>query len=760
MDPRRSKRGLRFALALFASAFLLFSIEPMVAKSITPLLGGTPAVWISCMLFFQALLLAGYMYVHASLGWLGARRQALVQLVLIGLPLLAMPAVVDSEQVRAWNHDTNPTFSVLLLLARTVGPAFAILSMSGPLLQGWFAALPPEAPGLLGPTFNAEGSSQVGGRDPYVLYAASNAGSVVALAAYPVLIEPFVGLKRQFAVWHNGYFAFVVLVAMSALPLLMPRRPGEQEPVSSEPRPDETPSERRHRVRWRSRFTWAALAFVPSTYMMGVTTFITTDVAPIPLFWVLPLLLYLVTFILVFANRQLFSDALLDRAIVIGLTLSVAAGVFGGAWSTILVHLATFFFVALFCHTRLVRMRPHASELTDFFLWLSIGGALGGLLNGVVAPTFFSRALEFPIALVLAGLCRVGSKSKTTSDTALRERLLDAAVPVGVGALLFGILYVAEKRDLTESPIYVVGVAIPFVLNYATRAHVPRFALGIGAILLATGLHTGSMSGLLYVDRNFFGVIRVAENKGFHIFSSGNIIHGMQYTAPERRRDPLGYYHRSGPLGDLFQAYGDRLHSVAVVGLGSGAMAAYAKPEQSWTFYEINPAVVRVAETPSLFTYLSDAFPNDRGLRVEVGDARLRIEEARDASFSLIVLDAFSSDAVPVHLLTREAIDLYKRKLEPHGLLAFHISNRFLRLGPVMASVAGDRALHLVGKSLQSPSKELLDDGLHPSTWLVMSESTETLEPLVQRGYRVVHAKEGMRVWTDDYSDILGAYRF
>ncbi|WP_394838157.1 fused MFS/spermidine synthase [Pendulispora rubella] len=744
MDPRHSKRGLRFALALFASAFLLFSIEPMVAKSITPLLGGTPAVWISCMLFFQALLLAGYMYVHTSLGWLGARRQALVQLVLVGLPLLALPAVVDSEQVRSWNDTTNPTFSVLLLLARTVGPAFAILSMSGPLLQGWFAALPPSDP------------SKAGARDPYVLYAASNAGSVVALAAYPFLIEPFIGLKRQFAVWHNGYFAFVVLVAMSALPLLMPRRPGDVEPATSTPRPDETPSERRQRVRWRSRITWAALAFVPSTYMMGVTTFITTDVAPIPLFWVLPLLLYLVTFILVFAKRQLFSDAILDRAIVIGLTLSVAASVLGGAWSTILVHLATFFFVALFCHVRLVRMRPDASELTDFFLWLSIGGALGGLLNGVIAPTFFSRSLEFPIALVLAGLCRVGSK---LAETTSRARLLDGAIPLGVGALLFAVLYFGEKRDLTDSPLYVLAVAIPFVLNYASRARVPRFALGIGAILLATGLHTGSMSGLLYIDRNFFGVIRVAENKGFHVFSSGNIIHGIQYTAPERRRDPLAYYHRRGPLGDVFQAYGDRLHSVGVVGLGAGTMAAYAKADQTWTFYEINPAVVRVAQTPSLFTYLSDAFPHERGLRVEVGDARLRIEEARDASYSLIVLDAFSSDAVPVHLLTREAIDLYKRKLEPHGLLAFHISNRFLRLGPVMASIAGDRALHLVGKSLLSPSKELLDDGLQPSTWLVMSESADTLEPLVQRGYQAVHAKEGMRVWTDDYSDIIGAYR-
>ena len=288
-DGGKSSNGLAipYAFALFVSAFLLFSIEPMVAKAITPLLGGTPAVWISCMLFFQVLLLAGYVYVHASLTWLGARKQAILQLLLVLLPFLALPIVIDGEQVRGWNRDTNPTFSLLFLLARSVGPGFVVLSMSGPLLQGWFAALP--APG------NAP-------RNPYVLYAASNAGSVAALAAYPVVIEPHIGLKRQFELWYHGYFAFVALVAVSALILLSLRRQAAPSaPEAVEAALEDGP-------RWRKRLTWAALAFVPSTYMMGLTTFITTDVAPIPLFWVLPLLLYLVTFILVFSGRQLFSD--------------------------------------------------------------------------------------------------------------------------------------------------------------------------------------------------------------------------------------------------------------------------------------------------------------------------------------------------------------------------------------------------------------------------------------------------------------------
>jgi len=738
-----------FAVALFVSAFLLFSVEPMMAKAITPLLGGTPAVWISCMLFFQILLLVGYLYVHISFRYLGTRKQALVQLALVALPLFLLPIVIREEDVQGWNRTDNPTISLLLLLARSIGPAFVVLSMSGPLFQSWFAALP---------------NTPEGKRDPYVLYAASNAGSVAALAAYPFLIEPLIGLKSQFSLWHGAYIAFGALVIFSAFPLILSKKSDDSAAAAPEA---SAPTDRPSRSRWHTRFLWCGLAFVPSTYMMGLTTFVTTDVAPVPLFWVVPLLLYLVTFIIVFSNRQLLPDRILDKAVVAGLTLSAAAGVIGGAIATILIHLVTFFVVTLYCHSRLVRLRPQPSELTDFFMWLSLGGALGGIFNGVVAPVAFSRAVEYPIALVLAAFCRTidpGAKdvSNPTEARGSRRMAMDAAFALLTGGALALIVFLGKRLRADDSLLYTLGTALPFVLAYTAREHAQRFALALGALFLAIGFHAGNLAESLYVERNFFGVIGVAQEGHMRRFMHGNIVHGLQNmdpANPAKRREPLAYHHRRGPLGEVFELYGSQLRNVAVVGLGAGAMAAYAKPDQSWVFYEINPAVVRVALNPDYFTYLSDAFPNGRGSRIEVGDARLRLQEEPDALFSIIVLDAFSSDAVPVHLLTREAIDLYLRKLDKGGLLVFNISNRFLRLGSAMGAVGHDRNLQVVGKSLLSPSKELVDDNLEASVWVVMARDSATLEPLRGRGFRAIEAKEHTKPWTDDYSDIVSAYR-
>jgi len=496
--------------------------------------------------------------------------------------------------------------------------------------------------------------------------------------------------------------------------------------------------------------------------MMGLTTFVTTDVAPVPLFWVLPLLLYLVTFILVFSNRQLFSDSTIDRIVVFGLTTSVCASILGGALWTILLHLTTFFFVALNCHLRLVRLRPQASELTSFYLWMSLGGALGGLFNGVVAPICFSRAFEYPIALVAAAICRaVYIKNTPPHARRTRELLLDIGIPLGLGSFLAVVLLFGQHHnvDAEQSPWFVIGAAVPFLIIFTTRFQVKRFALGMGAILLAMSLYTGNVRTSLDSERNFFGVIGVTEEAGRHFFLHGNIIHGVQMLDPAKRREPMAYHHRFGPLGEVFETYGDKLQNVAVVGLGAGSMAAYAQPNQEWVFYEINPAVVRVAEDPKLFTYLSDAFPGGKNLQILIGDARLRIHESKDASFSLIALDAFSSDAVPVHLLTREALELYRKKLAPGGVLVFNVSNRFLNLVPVMAALARSGDMTAVAKAALSPTKEQSDAGMTPSSWVVMAESPAPLEPLTKRGFRTLAPREQDRPWTDDYSNIISAYQ-
>jgi hypothetical protein len=714
-------KAVRFAAALFVSALLMFSVQPMIAKAVTPLLGGAPAVWITCMLFFQALLLLGYAYAHASLRFLGARKQAALHLVLLLLPLLVLPVVVDAEVVRAFPRQSDPSWRLLLLLLAALGAPFFVLATSAPLLQGWFA--------------------RVDQRDPYVLYAASNLGSVVALAAYPALVEPFVGLATQTRWWHGAYVVFVALSALCALSLMRARDVvphGEATTMA---------------LGWRTRAAWFVWSFVPSAYLMSVTTYITTDVAPIPLFWVLPLLLYLVTFIVVFGKKdQNFSVA--NRWLALGLSVAAVTLMLEAVTAT-WVHLTTFFLAAMVCHGRLAQSRPEAGRLTEFYLWLSIGGVSGGLFNALVAPAVFSRIAEYPLALVLAALCR-----KRETDERARP-LAEWGVPLGLGALTAGILLLARGSG-PESLALRSAIAIPALANYATRKRPLSFALGLTCMLLASTLHTGVYGSTLFAERNFFGVVRVSRDPSgrFHQIVHGSVIHGRQYRDPARMREPLSYYHRKGPLGDVFTVLGSRLDgkNVAAVGLGAGAIASYRQPSQAWTFYEINPSVVRVAQNPAFFTFLRDAFPGGRGLRVELGDARLRLADAAPSSFGLIVLDAFSSDAVPTHLLTREAMRLYLEKLTPDGHLVFHVSNRYLDLVPVVARIARDSGLRARVRSDLAPDAALLSDGLTPSEWMVAARDPGALEAFAS-DWR--SAPEDARpAWTDDYSNVLSAYRF
>jgi hypothetical protein len=798
-----------FAVTLFVSSALLFLVQPMFAKMILPRFGGTPGVWNTCMVFFQAALLAGYGYAHVTTAWLGVRRQALLQLGLLLLACVSLPITAAS----GWDSSGGaaPLPRLFLLLLVSVGLPFFAVSTSAPLLQKWFASTGHRSAG-----------------DPYFLYGASNLGSMLALVSYPALLEPFLPLAEHSRLWTWGYGLLVALTLACALFVWRSRKPdketgrqGDKEtepscfslspclPVSlSSPLP---------------RFRWVLLAFVPSSLMLSVTTYLTTDIAAIPLFWVIPLALYLLTFILVFSRRRVLPHSWMVNLLplmVLVLTVVILSEATQPVWLLLSVHLLTFFVVAMVCHGELARQRPAAEHLTEFYLWLSVGGVLGGLFNTLVAPLVFTSVAEYPLVLVLAcllrpNLQRTEDRGQRTEDRATEDRAtadsgqshrrsplspprataLDLALPAVLSMVTAGLVLGVQAFQVQPGPLSLgLMFGLPAVFCYTFVDRRLRFALGIGALLLASLVYTSVQGRTLYRERSFFGVHRVTVDpqRGFHVLVHGNTIHGKQRIglAPEtvagpvaflaagnalelalvtalgepvwldRRPQPLSYYYRTGPVGHLFQMLGDKLARVpiAVVGLGAGSLARYGRPGQQLTFYEIDPAVQRIAENPAFFTYLHTC---RAGYEVKLGDARLELVKAADQSYGMIVIDAFSSDAIPLHLLTREALELYLDKLAPDGILFFNISNRYLHLEPVLGDLAGE--LGLVARSWSDlfPTEADTKAGKTRSHWVLLARQEADLGKLAQHPrWDRLRPRPGAAVWTDDFSNIFSVFQW
>jgi hypothetical protein len=755
---------LLFAATLFVSAALLFWVEPMVAKMLLPLLGGTPAVWNTCLLFFQTTLLAGYAYTLAATKRLTLKQQIILQCALLALACTSLPIALSTATINNVPTEGNPAYWLIARLALTVGLPFFVLATTGPLLQHWFAA-----------------TRHARARDPYFLYAASNAGSLIALIAYPALLEPHFTLSRQSLLWTIGYALLITLMLCCALALARARN--HQQTTEAQITTNELTTDNRQRttadhLSLRRRLRWLALAFVPSSLMLGTTTFISTDIAALPLLWVIPLALYLLTLILAFARRQIFSTRLL-AFIMPGVTLLLVLVYLSGAaqpFALILsLHLLYLFFAALTCHTLLAADRPPAAHLAEFYLWLATGGALGGLFNALVAPAVFNSVIEYPLAVILACLLlprtdkrRVPTKETTqtwqdelTPPKPQRARLFDLTMPVGVGVLTLFLALVADRYISDYVQTLAVAVGVPLIISYQFRRRPLRFALALAAVMLATGLHAQLNTRTLYTARNFFGVLRVTHDSDpdQHRLYNGSTLHGRQYTDILRQCEPLSYYHREGPLGQVFNAYQARsaAKDVAIVGLGTGATAAYSRADERWTFYEINPEVVGVARAPEYFTYLINCA--HAPVSVTLGDARLQLTHAPDAHYGLIVLDAFSSDAIPVHLMTAQALDLYLAKLAPAGLIVFHISNRSLDLHPVVADLARSRALACVARDDTKPDQQT--EGKEASQWVVMARRPEDLNHLTSdpRWY-TLGGDPRRHVWTDDFSNIITIFKW
>ncbi len=722
------------AITLFLSSSLLFLVQPMIAKMVLPLLGGTPAVWNTCMVFFQATLLAGYLYVHAATHWLRPRQQVVLHVALLAMSLLTVPIVLITR------GDPPPSGMPVLWLLRvllvTVGVPFFMASTSSPLLMRWFAR-----------------TDHPSAHDPYFLSVAANLGSVFALLAYPALVEPTLRLADQSSLWAVGYSLFVLLT-LGCYWLVY--RAGASH--HSDGQPEAPPvTEAMPPIPWTDRLRWGALAFIPSSLMLGVTTFVTTDIAAVPLFWVLPLIIYLLTFVLVFAKRVIVPPALASRALPLSALVLVTVIVFASHLPPVAqspLHLITFFFAAMVCHGELARTRPASAQLTGFYLSMSVGGLLGGVFNAVVAPVAFTSVIEYPLAIVLACAVRPIDPDRITSRL---DRQLDILLPLAFGAGILAIMFVFGGRDPRDPIAVLMMYIVPSVVCFSFKRRPVRFALGLGALMLGSGIYVSAHERVPYRNRSFFGVYRVVEDpdRGLRMLVHGRIVHGAQSLDPAHRREPLTYFHRSGPFGQALAALQDvsPKSRIAVIGLGIGSLAAYGQAGQHWTFYEIDPAIAALARGDRYFTFLHDS-PAD--VRVVLGDARISITREAARSFDVLILDAFSSDSIPVHLITRQALQLYERVLEPNGIMIFHISNRYIDLEPVIADLASDAGLVALTEDEVNVPEADQRAGRSPSHWVVIAGANADLGALTRdpRWVRLA-AKPHGPIWSDDFSNPL-----
>lgn len=722
-----------FVVTTFLGASLLFLVQPMVAKMLLPRLGGTPDVWNTAMVFFQAMLLAGYAFAHASTARLGMRRQPYLQLVVLLLPLAFLPVAIPT----GWEPPTGmaPAVWTLLALAVAVGGPFFVLSTSSPTLQRWFSVTDHPAAG-----------------DPYFLYAAGNVGSLLALIVYPLFVEPRFSLEDQSRLWSIGYVTFVAACVACVVALRRRRAvtPGLGATTETGTDDDDVAP-----IDWRRRGRWVLMAFVPSALMLAVTRHISTDIASVPLLWVIPLALYLISFIAAFGrepSKVVSVSSRLVRLLIIPVALSFVAA-FSSVWLVLLPHLAVFFLIALLAHGRLALDRPHPKRLTEFYLWISVGGVLGGIACALLAPILFRSIVEYPLILGLALVLRVPTADEAAERT--RPGWLTAGYVLLLTALVAAAIVLQGTGSDGEMGPSMILLGVGAALVYLGARTTASFAAGLGLILVAT-LFVTSLP-VLHAERTFFGVNRVLRDPdGRHLLANGTTTHGMQ--DPRAPGEPLGYYHRKSPIGDLFTAMdvNGPPRDVAVIGLGSGALAAYGRAGDNFTFFEIDQSVVDIASNPAYFSYLADT---PASVDTVLGDGRLSLADD-DGQYAAVILDAFSSDAVPVHLLTVEAIQQYLERLAPDGVLAFHVSNRYFDLAPVVHRAADELGL-AGGVRTDSPTPAEQRSGRLSSQWVVVSRSPAALEPvLAMDGWDPIDVTGDAPLWTDSFSDLLGAFRW
>lgn len=726
-EPRSVR--FRFVVTIFVGSFLLFLVQPMIARMALPRLGGAPAVWNSAMLVYQALLLAGYAYAH-WLSRVAPRLQAGMHLAAFGVAALALPIGLVAMGQPA---GLSPVLWVPWLLLVSIGPLFLVVSAQGPLMQHWF--------------------TRTGGRDPYPLYAASNLGSFAGLLAYPLLVEPLLPVTSQRLVWSAAYVMLALLVGWCAIAL--PQKNVSTIEAASGDRPS-----------WRAIATWILLAAIPSGLILSTTLHLTTDIVAVPLLWVLPLGLYLLSFTFAFAADRRAAERI-SRLAPITL-LFACCGLVVDATSMIMVFAAAvllnLFVVSVAIHSMLFDRRPEPRQLTLFYLIMSLGGVLGGLFCALIAPLVFDWTYENPLLLAAAAMVLVGRNpfaplARLWADPAKRTRfaLWGSLLALAISALGAGIF---EWFSSVAGGV-VAGCAIS-LLGIAAIGNRWLFTACVAALMLSMGgwgkLALSASPGAM--SRSFFGVysIRPGPNHS-RLLVHGTTIHGIQNLGSDaRERMPTSYYAPSSGVGLAMLAvprlFGDNAR-VGVVGLGSGTLACYARPGQHWTFYEIDPLIVRIASDPAQFSFLARCLPH---VPVVIGDARLTLEHGAAAADDMLVVDAFSSDTVPMHLLTTEAFAAYRRHLRPNGLLMVHISNRYLDLAPVVAAAAAAGGWEgRIRRYRPNSAGRALNYG--GSIWIALSPAPQTIDRLAGASsageWQPLTAEPGFAAWTDDHASLL-----
>jgi hypothetical protein len=726
-----------YTAAIFLSALLLFSVQPLFTKMVLPRLGGSPAVWSVAMVFFQSLLLAGYAYAHFLMQIKNRLVPVAVHLGLLVLAISTLPLSIASS----WGDPPTSgyAFWLLGLFLVSIGLPFFALAANNPLLQAWFVR-----------------TGHPAGPDPYFLYASSNIGSFLALLSYPVLLEPMFSLRTQNLMWTGGYGLLILLIAACGVLLLR-----SKALAAADLRTEETlapaPS-------WSLRARWIFLAAVPSGLLIAVTAHISTDVAAAPLLWVLPLSLYLLTWVLVFQSRPLLPHKwmlLLQPLAITGVIVLLAVGGEQNLLLTLGGHQLCFFVIAMACHGELARTRPAAKYLTGFYVALSFGGMLGGLFAGLIAPFTFSWVAEYPILLALAALCRPSGNERLPRWSRWYWPFL-AVLAVALIAPTWSLgkvsFWLEDRRVWVAGSIGVLSALLALGLN-ANRWKI--FATVVLALVLIRIYP--SDEGRTETVRSFFGVHKIVftPHGQYHVLMHGTTIHGAEKFNDDDgapitgRPEPITYYHKDGGIGQAIAAIRERKGAplrVAVIGVGAGTLTCASEPGETWKFFDIDQTMVDTARDPKYFTYIQNCEPD---LKPVIGDARLTFAKEPAGIYDLIIVDAYSSDAIPIHLATQEAMEIYKDKLAPLGVVVMHVSNRHLELESVVVGIADANEL----KSWVYDEDSGRDDEYIFATDVVVCARDEADVGRLASSDKWTETEptEHQRVWTDDYSNILGA---
>jgi len=728
-----------FSATLLLSALLLFTIQPIFTKMILPYLGGAPQTWNTSILFFQTCLLAGYAYAHGTSRYLNIKTQAALHLILLITFVFILPIAIPEDCTPPAGND--PTLWQIILMVTVVGGPFFVVSCSAPMLQHWFSK-----------------TDHINAHNPYFLYSTSNIGSLSGLLLYPLLIEPLMTTSTQSYNWMYGYIALIILTSLCAFLIWKYKESSHNQSNNNEDVKISDDS-----VTTKQRIKWIILSFIPSTLMLGVTTHITTEIASVPLFWVLPLALYIGTFVIVFARKPLFTSNQIMLASGISVTLLCAQhiafkDIHNYPITMITLPLGVFFLLSLACHTSLAESRPTAKRLTEFYLIMSFGGALGGFFNAIIVPNYFIVPIEYPLMFAAAVLVRYINVPKHSFSTIIKGLKENTASYISLNNFLiigFPIVISIIGKIINENSKIEWLCAALFFLSSLLLIN-RRWAFGLIIIPIMFFSNVIMPKNLIHIDRSFFGVIRINETKKERTLMHGSTTHGSQPKA-----NPLvkvSYYGNTSPASDLFSVIGTGTGAltgkqrVAVMGLGIGVTACYTKEGRHFDFYEIDRKIAEIAENPKFFTYLSNCgSPYD----IILGDGRLEIEKKPNEHYDYIMADAFSSDSIPIHLMTKEALEIYLKKLKKGGLLAMNISNRFLDLEPIVTQIGDKIGITTLSKVGIGELNKEVDIHTYSAHFIALTHDIDTINKLKKLGWEPTRNNEGIRAWTDQYSNII-----